>query len=663
MANKKVKTKTKKKKSGYTASDIQILSGLEPVRKRPGMYIGSTGPEGVFHLLKEIFGNSIDEALMGYCNEINISLLPGNRVEIQDNGQGIPIDIHPKTRKSALETIMTYLHAGAKFGGKVYAATGGLHGVGISVVSALSKYMKVQVCRDGQIYSQEYSKGKPTTKLKKLGKGKQSGTTIVFEPDPQVFKKIEWNSKKILNYLRQQAYLTKGVKIVFWDKTSKKNSVNSDPYTFYFEGGIMSYIRHLVRGRTLRHPNIFYAQDKKDDVIVEAALVYTKEFESFEGTFANNVDTSEGGMHLTGFRMALTRTINEFAKKEGLLKDKDNGLAGKDAREGLTSIISVKVKEPQFEGQTKRKLGNPEARTAVAEMISEHFLDFLERNPSDARAIIESALLAQKAREAAKSARETVVRKGILRSLALPGKLADCSSRKPEKSEIFIVEGQSAGGCWSGDTNVALADGRNLSFKKLVKEDKQGKKNFCYTICDNGHIGIAPILNPRVTKKNAEVIKIVLDNGEGLVCTPEHLFRLVDGSYIPAIQLTSRHNLAPFYRKMSKRQGKYGLDGYEMIFDPRAKKWMYTHILADIYNLRNKIYIASAGKHRHHVDFNKQNNDPTNIQRLSYKQHMGCHYEYIEHTLRRPDVIKRSIETRRTDAFRKKIRKIMNHIQ
>jgi len=444
MASKKIKSK--KKKSGYTASDIQILSGLEPVRKRPGMYIGSTGPEGVFHLLKEIFGNSIDEAIMGRCNEIVVSLMPGNRVEIKDNGQGIPIDIHPKTKKSALETIMTYLHAGAKFGGKVYAATGGLHGVGISVVSALSKYMRVQVCRNGQIYSQEYSEGKPATKLKKLGKRKQSGTTIIFEPDPQVFKKIEWNPKKILNYLRQQAYLTKGVKIVFWDKRNKKDSIGPGPYTFYFEGGIVSYIRHLVRGRTLRNPNIFYTQDKKDDIIVEAALVYTKEFESFEGTFANNVDTSEGGMHLTGFRMALTRTINEFAKKEGLLKNKDNGLTGKDAREGLTAIISVKVREPQFEGQTKRKLGNPEARTAVAETIFEHFLDFLERNPGDARAIIESALLAQKAREAAKSARETVVRKGLLRSLALPGKLADCSSKKPEESEIFIVEGQSAGG-------------------------------------------------------------------------------------------------------------------------------------------------------------------------------------------------------------------------
>jgi len=432
----------KKKKSDYTAKDIYVLRGLEPVRKRPGMYIGSTGVDGVHHLLKEIVGNSIDEAIMGYCNEISISLLPENRVEVTDNGRGIPVEIHPQTKKSALETVMTYLHAGGKFGGKVYASTGGLHGVGISVVCALSGYMKAEVCRDGNIFQQEYSRGKPISKLKNIGKCKKTGTAILFEPDPQVFKEILWIEKRILNYLRQQAYLTKGVKIIFSDKREKVPK----SYTFYFEGGLTSYIRHLTRGRNPRHPHIFSAFGESGDIIVEAALIYTKEFESFEESFTNNVATPEGGMHLTGFRMALTRTLNDYAKREKLLKEKDDSLSGKDVREGLTSVVSVKIRDPQFEGQTKKKLGNPEARQAVAEVVSEKLLDYLERNPKDARAIIESCLLAQKARNAAKSARETIIRKGISRNLALPGKLADCSSRDPARSELFVLEGISAGG-------------------------------------------------------------------------------------------------------------------------------------------------------------------------------------------------------------------------
>ena len=439
----KAKKIIEKEKTSYTAKDIQILGGLEPVRKRPGMYIGSTGVEGVHHLLTEIVGNSIDEAIMGYCDEIEVALLPNNRAMIKDNGRGIPVDKHPKTKKSALETIMTHLHTGAKFGGKAYATTGGLHGVGISVVSALSKYMRVEVCIEKNHYSQEYSRGKPTTKLEKIGKCDSAGTTVIFEPDPQVFEEIKWNSKKILSYLRQQAFLTKGVKITFLDKREKQ----AKSYSFYFEGGLVSYIKYLTQGRDLRHPHIFYGHGERDGILVEVALAYTKEFEAFEGSFANNVFTTEGGMHLTGFRMALTRALNDFFKGDNSLKNnKEDFLTGKDVREGLTGIVSVKIKEPQFEGQTKKKLGNPPARKAVAEVMFETFSDFLASNPRDARAIIESCVLAQKAREAAKSARETVFKKGILRTLALPGKLADCSSRKPEESELFIVEGKSAGG-------------------------------------------------------------------------------------------------------------------------------------------------------------------------------------------------------------------------
>jgi len=453
MVRKKTKTKKtikrkkkqtrKTKVSGYTAKDIYVLKGLEPVRKRPAMYIGTTGPDGLHHLIYETIDNSIDESIMGYCNKIEVSLLPQNRVKIVDNGRGIPVDKHPLTKKSALETVMTTLHAGAKFGGKVYQVSGGLHGVGISVVCALSEYMKVEVCRGGNRYSQEYCKGEVKTKVKKEGSCRQTGTSVVFEPDLEIFKEIKFDLKRILNHLRQQAYLTKEVKITVFDKRVPQASQD---YTFYFEGGIVSYVKYLTRQRPLRHPNIFYGSGEKNGVLSEVALCYTKEYESYEESFANNIYTQEGGTHLTGFRAALTRTLNDYARKNGFLKENDDNLSGQDIREGLTAIVAVKIREPQFEGQTKSKLGNPEARLAVDSVVSETLMDFLERNPHDAKAVIENSILSQKARKAARAARETVLRKGILEGLALPGKLADCSSQKPEESELFIVEGESAGG-------------------------------------------------------------------------------------------------------------------------------------------------------------------------------------------------------------------------
>jgi DNA gyrase subunit B len=430
------------KQGEYTAKDIQILSGLEPVRKRPAMYIGSTGLEGVHHLLKEIVFNSIDEALMGYCDEIKVSLLPRNRVKVEDNGRGIPVDIHPQTKKPALETIVTTLHAGGKFGGKVYVCTGGLHGVGISAVCALSEYMKVQVFRDGNEYYQEYSRGKPTTKVIKVGKTKKRGTTVIFEPDPEIFKEIRFDREKILNFLRQQAFLNKGLKILFSDQRVKP----PENYCFYFEGGIISYLKYLISGQERIMKNIFYCSGQKNGILVEAAFCYTDEYESYEEAFANNVFNSQGGTHLTGFRTALTKSFNEYARKNGILKENDENLTGEDIREGLTAVVSVKIENPQFEGQTKSKLGNPEAKIAVEGVVSEAILDFFEKNPSDARAILQKCILSQKARKAAKTARETVLRKGILEGLTLPGKLADCASKNPENSELFIVEGESAGG-------------------------------------------------------------------------------------------------------------------------------------------------------------------------------------------------------------------------
>ncbi len=446
VKKKEVKKTLKSKSSGYTAKDIFVLKGLEPVRKRPAMYIGTTGPEGLHHLIYEIVDNSIDEAIGGFCDEIIIEFLPKNQVRISDNGRGIPVETHPQTKKSTLETIMTTLHAGAKFGGKAYQVSGGLHGVGISVVCALSSYMRAEVCRDGYKYAQEYSRGKVKTRVKKIGKCKNSGTIIIFEPDPQIFKEIEFDLKKVLEHLRQQAYLTKGTKIKVFDKRENPPANLPRRYNFYFEGGIVSYIKYLTQGRTRRHENIFYASDQKNGVLVEVAICYTKEYEFYEESFANNIYTKEGGMHLTGLRTALTRTLNDYARKNSFLKENEVNLSGQDVREGLTAIVSVKIRDPQFEGQTKAKLGNPEARMAVDSLVSERLMDFLERNPQDARNIIENCILSQKARKAARAARETVLRKGVLEGLSLPGKLADCASRDPEKSELFIVEGESAGG-------------------------------------------------------------------------------------------------------------------------------------------------------------------------------------------------------------------------
>jgi len=368
--------------------------------------------------------------------------LPGNKVQTQDNGRGIPVDIHPQTKKSALETVMTTLHAGAKFGSKAYQVSGGLHGVGVSVVCALSSWMQAEVCRDGAKYFQEYAKGKPKNKVKQIGKCKQSGTSVIFEPDTEIFQDIRFDLKKILSHLRQQAYLTKGVKMTITDDREKikKN------HTFYFEGGLYSYVKYLARGVNSRHPNIYYGTGEKSDIVVEAAFQYTEEYECYEESFANNIWTKEGGTHLTGFRTALTRAFNDYAKKNNLIKNGDDNLTGDDMRDGLTAVVSVKIREPQFEGQTKAKLGNPEAKTAVEGVVLETLSDFLERNPADAKAIIDKCVLAQKARKAARAAKETILRKGILDGLTLPGKLADCISRKPEESELFIVEGESAGG-------------------------------------------------------------------------------------------------------------------------------------------------------------------------------------------------------------------------
>ncbi|MAF20780.1 MAG: DNA topoisomerase (ATP-hydrolyzing) subunit B [Parcubacteria group bacterium] len=434
------------KQTSYEAKDIYVLEGLEPVRKRPGMYIGSTGIDGLHHLIWEVIDNGLDEASAGFATEIELTLLPDNRVRVSDNGRGIPAAKHPQTKKSTLETVMCTLHAGGKFGGDSYKIAGGLHGVGVSVVNALSVWTKAEVCRQGGLYVQEYARGKAKANVKKVKKCSGTGTVITFEPDPQVFKTISFKWFKILKRLRQQAYLTKGIKIIVKDERSQpyKN------YAFYFEGGIISYVKYLNRDQEVRHDNVFYVSKTQEDMLVEVAFQYTNDLQGYEEGFANNIYTGEGGMHITGFRTALTRTLNDYAKKNGYLKNNGkNGadkLSGDDVREGITAVISVKLREPQFEGQTKARLGNPEARGIVETVMADGLEEFLEKNPQDAKAIMEKTLLAAKARQAAKAARETVIRKGVMEGLALPGKLADCSSRDPAESELYVVEGDSAGG-------------------------------------------------------------------------------------------------------------------------------------------------------------------------------------------------------------------------
>ncbi len=426
----------------YGAKDITVLEGLEPVRKRPGMYIGSTGTTGLHHLIWEIVDNAIDEVMAGYATTITVELLPDNKVSVQDDGRGIPVDIHPQTKKSTLETVMTVLHAGGKFGGDGYKVSSGLHGVGASVVNALSTWVKVEVDRDGGTFVQEYKRGVPEYKVKKIGASKRHGTKTTFSPDPTIFSEMEFNDKVILERLRQQAYLTKGVRINFYDRRQPVPYF----YGFYFEGGVLSYVKYLAQKKNRLNEDIFYVHKQVEKLDVEAAFLYVDDTRVVEMSFANNILTPEGGMHLTGFRSALTRSLNNYARADGWLKEKEENLTSDDVREGMVAIVSVKLTDPQFEGQTKSKLGNPEARTITESVINEALKEFLEKHPQEAKAIIQKVILTAKARLAAKAARETVLRKGAFEGLTLPGKLADCTSKIAAESELFIVEGDSAGG-------------------------------------------------------------------------------------------------------------------------------------------------------------------------------------------------------------------------
>jgi len=428
--------------SSYDGSQIQVLEGLEPVRKRPGMYIGSTGFDGLHHLIKEIADNSIDEAIAGYATRIDVLIQADGGVTVTDDGRGVPVDDNAKTGLSTVETVYTVLHAGGKFGNGGYKVSSGLHGVGSSVVNALSTKMIVEVTRLGQLYRIEFERGVTTMSLKKLGKtDRPTGTKVTFYPDSTIFKEtIEFDYEWVVNYLRHQAYLTKGIYVAVVDERTNMREA------FYFEGGIKSYVKHLNIGKDVVDDDIFYVERQIEDSVVEVAVQYNDTFVEIVKPFANNVLTPDGGTHLIGFRSALTRVINDYARKSGLLKEKEDNLSGDDIREGLTAIILVKLPDPQFEGQTKNKLGNPEVRRYVEQVMNEYFSYYLDENPNVAKKIVGKALLAARARKAARAARDNVIRKGALDGLSLPGKLADCSSKDPKESEIYIVEGDSAGG-------------------------------------------------------------------------------------------------------------------------------------------------------------------------------------------------------------------------
>src|SRR5579859_5694026 len=517
----------------YGEQNIQILEGLEAVRVRPGIYLGATDQRGLHHLIEEVVDNSIDEVMAGYADGVSVVIRADGSVVIEDNGRGIPVEEHhQRPGLSTLEVVMTILHAGGKFGGGGYQISSGLHGVGVSVVNALSEWCQVDVKRGGILYRQRYARGKPVTPLEEvdLVEDDDTGTITSFLPDLEVMETRDFNFDILAQRFREMAYLNRGMTIYLRDERSDRE------VTFYFEGGLVSFVRYLNkdRGRVMSRP--ISATRELDGVKVELAVQYNDGWNATEFSFANGINTVDGGMHITGFRSALTRTLNDYARKMNLLREKDSNLTGDDVRQGLTAVVSVKIPNPQFEAQTKAKLNNAEVRPIVETVTAEMLTKFLEETPNEAKAIISKCVLSAQAREAARAVRDLIQRKNAL-DTTLPGKLADCSEKRADRCELYLVEGDSAGGCFSSDTLVALADGRSLSFENLVAEQAEGKEHFGYTIRKGGSIGLERLINARMTKAQANVIRVTLDNGEAIICTPDHRFMLRDGSYKAAEQL------------------------------------------------------------------------------------------------------------------------------
>lgn len=633
--------------SSYKASEIKVLEGLEPVRKRPGMYIGSTDARGLHHLAKEILDNAVDEAIAGFGKRIRLYLAPltdeqkkliGDKeageqsVTVVDEGRGIPVDMHA-SGVSALEVVMTKLHAGGKFEETAYQASGGLHGVGSSAVNALSTLLQVVVKRDGKFHYQAHSRGVPFEHVRVISEAEvvsmfpeqskefianTTGTLLSFVPDPTIFSTTKLNHNTLVNVVKDRAYLMAGIYFEFIDVFADTT------LHYYYESGIRSLVEHINMTKKALHDVMYLNQTWEDPELgkkigVEIALQYNDSYSERLESYVNVIHTPDGGAHVNGFRTALGYVLRDYAKKYGLLKEKES-FTPDDMKEGLAAVIFVKMpsNDLQFESQTKTKLNNSEAQTAVYQILKDGFTTFLEENPKAGKTIIDKIMLSARARMAARAAKDAVIRKGVLEGSTLPGKLADCQSRDAAEAEIYIVEGDSAGGCFSGDTKIALVDGRNLSFIELIKEQQEGKEHFCYTIRKNGKMGVEKILHPRITKKNTSVIKITLDTNEEIICTPDHKFMLRTGQYKQAQDLTVHDSLMPLYRKFSDiNEPNITIDDYEMTWDPKSDSWLFTHVLADWYNLWNQVYSNKDGEHRHHIDFNKHNNNPTNLVRIS----------------------------------------------
>lgn len=559
--------------SSYSAEDIKVLEGLEAVRKRPAMYIGSTDARGLHHLVYEVVDNSIDEALAGVCTKIKVYIHNDNSVTVIDNGRGIPVDIVPEKNLSGVEVVMTTLHAGGKFDSKSYKISGGLHGVGVSVVNALSEWLKIEVYINKKVYFQEYKRGVAQARLKVIGDTNHIGTKITFKPDFKIFETMEYNYETLKRRMKEQAYLNKGLTIIIRDeRTGEKNE-------YIFEGGIVSFVDDLTEGKERLHPEPIYINRTMDDSLIELAMIYTSTYKEHILSFANNIRTNDGGTHLTGLKSALTRAINKYARAKNLLKTSDVNFSGDDVREGLTAVISVKLPNPQFEGQTKAKLGNSNIQGIVDSVVDEYLSLFLEENPKAGKEIVTKASKAARAREAARRARD-IIRNKPGGSTSLPGKLADCASKNPAECELYLVEGASAGGCFSGDTKIALADGRELSFIELMQEAKDGKENFCYTILSDGSIGIERILYPGCTRKNADVIKVTIDNDEEIICTPDHLFMLRNGEYIEAEKLGEGSSMMPFF------EGElYAVEEMAKSYNHKVKKVQRLTEKIDVYDI------------------------------------------------------------------------------
>ncbi|MBC7810444.1 MAG: intein-containing DNA gyrase subunit B, partial [Burkholderiales bacterium] len=625
------------------------------------MYVGGRDVRALHHLIYEVVDNSIDEALAGRCDHILVTLQDDHWVSVADNGAGIPVGQHKDRKMSTLEVVMTVIGAGGKFGTGGYKVSGGLHGVGVSAVNALSANLKAEVWRDGQLWEQDYKTGVPVRKVRTvrdMTPDESTGTRISFQPDFDILETNEFSYTTLLNRFREMAFVTRKVTITLRDERVRPIPLET---TFYFEGGLQSFVRYMNRNREPLHEPVYAERDVEFtpegkapyNIGVEVAFQYNDTATVTELAFANTINTPDGGSHLTGLRTAITSVINRYARKAGLLKEKDSNFSGNDTLEGITAIVSIKHPDPQFESQTKVKLLNPDAQGAVSQVISEAFYEFLEVNPREARRIVDKCMTSQRAREAARKARD-LVRSGpsLLESSTLPGKLADCSQRGMD-AEIYIVEGDSAGGCFSGDTKIALADGRHLSFVEIIAEQAQGKEHFCYTIRNDGTIGLERIINPRITKRNTEVIRITLDNDEVITSTPDHRFMLRDGSYKAAAELTPNDSLMPLYRKLSDAaQPNITISGYEMVWNPRSDSWLFTHLLADWHNRWQGVYNVESGDHCHHKDFNKLNNNPTNIQRMPSDEHFALHRTHVARTLHRPDVIQKCRDLRQGYNFR-----------